>query len=828
MLLPVALTPRKQLTEPEAVDIDYPKHLLEEWRIGDKDGLLFSPVTYTGERVKQEAVTTITALVLDYDDGTDPLAAIEPWLPYDFVIYTTHSHTPEAPRFRLVFPLATPAEPEPFRALWRWAAERAAGEIDRTCKDLFRRYYWPARPTEDAEHFAIRNEGRLLAVTDAPQAPERPEARPSRLGTKASLLSALATLPRTPDATPAPGGLFAGIGTVRPGGFRQAEDVGEIESRCSFMAHARDDAATLGEPEWYAALSVWARCEGGDEIAHARSEPYPGYDESDTAVKLERAKAHGPATCARVSDLYAGCKTCPHFGRITSPVQLGAPDPVEAPIEAAERAVSDRDDAREALAHARAVVDSARASYREHQRQARDIVDADARTAETAPARLALEAAIEERDRAQARVKSTERQARTLEAAANPPEGAEPDVWGALKLTPATGTPVPCYSNVSKIVRLDPLLGPNLRTNILGDVPEWSGRPVEDYDLSLACEYLADSYGLEARLNDVKSAIGAVASQARYNPVAEYLRALPAWDGTPRFATLLRDVLRVEDTPDGLYATYLRTFLLAAVRRAFAPGVKADTMLVLQGAQGLKKSEFFKALFQERFVHDTSFDIGNKDAFGQIAYGWLYEWAELSGLSRKEIEAVKNFLTSAKDTYRSPYAHYARVHYRHTVFGGTTNNPTPLNDPTGARRFLIIPMTERADLVLLGALRDSLWAEAVARADAGELHYLNDNEDELRAADSAQFEEEDPRRTLIARWLHRRADPFDIADLCVVLGIPPDRIAARMIGGHLRALGAVSRTMDSGASRHWLPPRALSNVYPIGSTENRKVFTPGT
>ena len=798
--------------------------------------MLFSPVTFSGERVLQEAVVTVSALVLDYDDGTEPTDAIAPWEAYDFVIYTTHSHmratkkdpTPKA-KFRIVLPLAEPLAPAAFRALWAWAATRAVGKIDPSCKDLFRRYYWPARHPEAADYFSIHNAGRLLAYADVSPDVAPPRSAPGTLATKAGVLGALATLPAT---APRSKSLFAGITETRSDGFRQAENVDAIEDGCAFMAHARDDSAELPEPEWYAALSVWARCENGDEIAHARSAPYAGYTEDETAIKLARAKEHGPATCARVSEFFDGCKTCPHFKKITSPVQLGSPDPEEQPEEAAARARDDLEHARERLAEAKATVEIARGALKERERAARYTVDPVARAKECETERRALEAAVEDRDRAAALVKSLERKTRGLEAANEPPEGVEGDVWRALKLNPQTQAPVPCYSNVYKVVRLDPLLGPRMRTNMLGEVPEWGDEPIKDDDLSMICEYLADSYGMEARLSDVKSAVDAVVGRVVYNPAAEYLRGLPAWDGTPRAAVLLRDVLKVEDTPDALYETYLRKFLIAAVRRAFSPGVKADNMLVLQGPQSAGKTSFVQVLFGERFYHNTKFDLTNKDAYGQISHGWVYEWGELSQLRRAEIEDVKNFLSSGKDTYRSPYAHFARVHYRHTIFFGTTNNPTPLNDPSGARRFHIIPVTTKLDLALLGALRDQLWAEAVARADAGELHYLTDTEDEKQRADALQFEEEDPRRALVKRWLDKRKEPFCTADVCVVLGIPADRASARVVGTHLRALGAESRSLEGGTIRGWAPPgfregAAPSNVVAgnfDASNKERKVF----
>jgi hypothetical protein len=71
---------------------------------------------------------------------------------------------------------------------------------------------------------------------------------------------------------------------------------------CAWLRHCRDDAATLPEPEWFAALSIVVRCVNGEKQAHALSSPYPGYSFAETEAKISHAQTGGPRTCTNIRD----------------------------------------------------------------------------------------------------------------------------------------------------------------------------------------------------------------------------------------------------------------------------------------------------------------------------------------------------------------------------------------------------------------------------------------------------------------------------------------------------------------------------------------------
>ena len=111
-----------------------------------------------------------------------------------------------------------------------------------------------------------------------------------------------------------------------------------LYERCPWMQYAKDHAAQLSEPAWYAVLNVLKLAEGADEAAQAWSQGHPGYSPERTTAKLEHAQnsGTGPTTCAKFSGLNdSPCAGCSHRGQITSPAQLGreAPPPAQGELE---------------------------------------------------------------------------------------------------------------------------------------------------------------------------------------------------------------------------------------------------------------------------------------------------------------------------------------------------------------------------------------------------------------------------------------------------------------------------------------------------------------
>ncbi|WP_083838494.1 DNA primase family protein [Solidesulfovibrio carbinoliphilus] len=124
-------------------------------------------------------------------------------------------------------------------------------------------------------------------------------------------------MPTTPSAGPSGGQELVQYPPV---------ELQPIIDGCAWLRHCRDDAATLPEPEWFAALSIVVRCVNGEQQAHALSSSYPGYSAVETDGKIRHAQAGGPRTCANIQgslNAAAYCATCPHLSNGSSPITLG-------------------------------------------------------------------------------------------------------------------------------------------------------------------------------------------------------------------------------------------------------------------------------------------------------------------------------------------------------------------------------------------------------------------------------------------------------------------------------------------------------------------------
>lgn len=239
----------------------------------------------------------------------------------------------------------------------------------------------------------------------------------------------------------------------------------------------------------------------------------------------------------------------------------------------------------------------------------------------------------------------------------------------------------------------------------------------------------------------------------RVNPVKAYFEGLQ-WDGVERITTLLHDVLGADKNE--YTAAAARLFLLGIVSRVYNPGCKFDYMLVLQGAQSLGKSAFFKALainddwygsIGAEHMRDTK-RLG-EDSAGRL----ILEYEELNGIRKTDNEALKATITRTNDIYRKSYGTISESHKRKFVLGGTTNNGQYLTDPTGNRRYMPVPVTKRgfldADTV------NQIWAETMHIYKAGGFNLYFDEK-----TDKAADEYREQATSLISDDYSEKIDSF--------------------------------------------------------------------
>ena len=176
-----------------------------------------------------------------------------------------------------------------------------------------------------------------------------------------------------------------------------------------------------------------------------------------------------------------------------------------------------------------------------------------------------------------------------------------------------------------------------------------------------------------------------------YNPVQEFLNHLPQWDGQNHVAHLLSRL-------PGL-STEQAAFLAVWLRSAVAHWLQLDTLHgnevvpVLIGPQGCGKTTFLRRLLPThlRQYYLDHLNLSNKfDKEMALTNNLLVNLDELEAIRPSQHSALKQTLSKNKVNGRPIFGKAQDDRARYASFVSTTNNPHPLTDATGSRRYICL------------------------------------------------------------------------------------------------------------------------------------------
>jgi predicted P-loop ATPase len=287
------------------------------------------------------------------------------------------------------------------------------------------------------------------------------------------------------------------------------------------------------------------------------------------------------------------------------------------------------------------------------------------------------------------------------------------------------------------------VIGDRIKFNEVFDQIELDGEPAEMDGLRLELE-MQFSLSLKVNDHDLYSVITKVAKENSYNPLKDYMELCKAkYSDTSVLDNLAERYFGVSDP---IYQVYLRKTLIGAIARIYEPGCKFDTALVLYSKkQGIGKSTFLKVLAGEDYFCDDMGGVAQKDEKLKLYMAWWHEWSEIENItSRSSCEAVKNFLSGMTDFIRPPYGRFTQKFKRRCVITGSTNEKYLLKDPTGDRRFWVIPVQQDIPIEQLVQERDRIWGAALTAYLNGEQWYLTPEERTLSSQANEEFRETKP------------------------------------------------------------------------------------
>ena len=340
-----------------------------------------------------------------------------------------------------------------------------------------------------------------------------------------------------------------------------------------------------------------------------------------------------------------------------------------------------------------------------------------------------------------------------------------------------------------------------VRASPIGKAARWTdGHSIQ------ARMWLEQHYRLSVGRDKIEDAIRAVADANPYHPVCAYLDGL-SWDGQERLKALMSGYFGAVDTEFALQIG--RRWLLSAVARVRQPGCKVDTVLVLNGGQGMGKSSAFRVLFGPEWFSDTPLHLESKDAYQALSGRWCIELAELESLRKADSTRAKAFFSSSIDRYRPPYGRHVVDVPRQCVIVGTGNQHEYLRDVTGNRRYWPVACDSKTDLVRLERDRDQIWAEADLAFREGDSRWWIDADEGLAGlaeVEQSERRQESPLEVELAPWLEsRETEKVTMHQIFQKLELGPSGLqnpgTTGQIADALRALGWERAGKTAGGKR---------------------------
>ena len=219
-----------------------------------------------------------------------------------------------------------------------------------------------------------------------------------------------------------------------------------------------------------------------------------------------------------------------------------------------------------------------------------------------------------------------------------------------------------------------------------------------------------------------------------YNPICDYLKRLPAWDGQNHIARLFSRLPGITSEQQG----FLATWLLSAV----AHWQQMDTLHgnecvpTLIGAQGCGKTTFFHRLLppELRKYYLDHLNLSNKfDKEMALTNNLLVNLDELDAIRPSQHAALKQTLSKSKVNGRPIYGCAQEDRPRFASFVATTNNPHPLTDVTGSRRYICLTIPQGLFIDNSGEIDyEQLYAQVLHELTVAKTPYWFNNDEVAR------------------------------------------------------------------------------------------------
>ena len=286
----------------------------------------------------------------------------------------------------------------------------------------------------------------------------------------------------------------------------------------------------------------------------------------------------------------------------------------------------------------------------------------------------------------------------------------------------------------------------------------------------------------------------------QYDPVREWLDALPRWDGRDRLGELAD---RVKTNTPGWrenFKIWMRS-MVSQWRAGRDALYGAQMVLMLVGGQGTRKSTFMRMLLPKELMpfYIDRIDFANKkEALRALSRFLLINIDEYDQISKAQTAFLKHLIQRTDVKERKLYSTTFEQSQRYAAFCATTNSLVPLKDESGSRRYMVVEVNDVIDTDTQGDNKidyPQLYAQIVYEIENGEEYAFTGEREQQIITQNSDFYETPNVVSLFEDHFHKPEAGDEVllmspTEIVTALKMNPENHSnATLLGLYLRRKG---------------------------------------
>lgn len=172
----------------------------------------------------------------------------------------------------------------------------------------------------------------------------------------------------------------------------------------------------------------------------------------------------------------------------------------------------------------------------------------------------------------------------------------------------------------------------------------------------------------------------------------EFLCDIPPWDGVDRVTKFGQAIVSKEFSGEDMALIFKHWG--SGIFRRIKSGDEQNRCIILKGGQGLGKDTLVKSMLQQfsPYFNTTNLSGTPKDVYEVISRIFVLHIEEFEQTAKLDVAFIKSIITQSSAFFRESFGREPSAKKVRLSIISTTNRDDVLRDPTGNRRFIVVPV----------------------------------------------------------------------------------------------------------------------------------------